>query len=264
MNNNYGKYLTQWIKGIASEYRYWNNYFETHKDTEIFRARMSQHPDFTDMSIIDDSIRNCLDVGAGPISTLGNKLNDRELDLVAIDPLADLYNTILGNYGIQPYCRTQFGISECISDFFEKDYFDLVYIRNALDHSFWPINAILQMIYVTRLNHNVVLFHRINEAERRNYGGFHQWNITIEGKNILLWNKTEKININSTLSYITNIHFFEVKDGEYDAVKIIINKKRNMEKPITLTNEFCKIIFSFFCKFTLEREDFRKKLAKIS
>lgn len=260
MMENYKVYLENWIKGISSEYRYWDNYFRTPKESDIYRTRMDTSPEFTDPSLLDGSEEKILDVGSGPISLLGNHYLGKKLGLIAVDPLASLYNMILKKYKINPYCKTQFAIAELLSDFFEENSFDLVHMRNALDHTFVPINVVEQMLFITKLNKRVVLFHRINEAERREYGGFHQWNISMKNGSLYFWNKHEELNVSERLSNFSTIDILETKDGDYDSLKVIITKKKNIQKPATLAASFSDVIFSYFCKFTLEREALKKKL----
>lgn len=259
----YEAYVNKWIKGITSEYRYWDRYFATYKKDNIYNVRISKCPDVLDEEIMNINIKKVLDVGAGPVSLFGKMFKNSEIELTAIDPLADMYSNILNKYHITPYCRTEFCIGECISDFYDQNHFDLAYMRNAIDHTFSPIDVVLQILYVTKLNGNVVLFHRKKEAERREYGGFHQWNVDIKNNNLIFYNKEKSIDVNNVISNISDISIYKCRDGEYDAIKAILTKKHEFNKPKTTLNKFSKIIFAAFCRFSLEREFLRKKLAKL-
>ena len=108
----YKQYLSQWIKGITNEYRYWDNYFSTidkkiAQDNTIAKIRMNARPDVIDSEILGDA-QNVLDCGAGPISLFGVVNNQKTIKLDAVDPLAGLYKMILNKHRITPYVETKF------------------------------------------------------------------------------------------------------------------------------------------------------------
>jgi ubiquinone/menaquinone biosynthesis C-methylase UbiE len=71
-----------------------------------------------------------------------------------------------------------------------KDVFDVVHIRNALDHSTNPMTVIEQMIAVAKPGGYIIMHGFENEAVMEHWRGYHQWNIVridgdlqISGKN---------------------------------------------------------------------------------
>lgn len=126
-----------------------------------------------------------LDVGAGPISTVGLAWPGHIVDLVAVDRRAETYQHILREAGVRPRVPTVPGIGESLAEMFTRPSFDVVYCQNALDHSSDPLEAIRQMLAVTKATGFVYLTHAENEAESQHYHGLHQWNITVEDSSLV-------------------------------------------------------------------------------
>jgi hypothetical protein len=59
-----------------------------------------------------------LDVGAGPLTSIGRKWPGRELHITAVDPLAAEYDDLLRKLNIDPPCRTTFALAEELSGIF--------------------------------------------------------------------------------------------------------------------------------------------------
>jgi hypothetical protein len=68
------------------------------------------------ISDITNSSIKILDIGAGPITKVGYKLDNKEVELHPIDPLAKVYNRILDKRKIHPPVKTKFGNVEKLSE----------------------------------------------------------------------------------------------------------------------------------------------------
>lgn len=192
--------LSAWLDGIDYEIGFWRDWVET---------RGGQWPgDFTGRLDPDRSIdpalfdgmdisrtQHVLDVGAGPASFFGYKLNGTPIELTACDPLAPQYAEISAKSGVDWPVVTVSGFAEDLSVFFPRSHFDMVVCRNALDHSFDPVRGIEEMLLVLRDGGRINLMHYANEAEGGQYVGFHQWNFdVVEGRGII-WNRTHNIDL---------------------------------------------------------------------
>lgn len=195
-----------WSNGIPGEISFWENWLVTKgsewpeeylfrtNDRSSFQEHLAKYlPQNTD--IID-----ILDVGSGPLSFLGKTLPaERQpakgLRLTATDPLADSYMSLLKKYGVISPISLVKANSEELTRHFPHDYFDFVYMRNALDHSFDPLLAVGEMIKVLKSGHYIVLEHENNEAENENYHDLHQWNIKVENGAFIIWNKSIIYNV---------------------------------------------------------------------
>ncbi len=121
-----------------------------------------------------------LDIGAGPLTTVGKICDGSKIDLLAIDPLASVYDALLDKNGITPPVRTKYGEAEQVAEMYSDGSFDLVHAANSLDHAHDPVAAIKAAARVVRPGGHVFLEHILNEGAREGYGGLHQWNFGVE------------------------------------------------------------------------------------
>jgi SAM-dependent methyltransferase len=196
--------LNEWQKGIGFEVWWWrewvkNNGGEHHTD---YANRIDPNYPFQDYLIpllpANEAIK-VLDVGAGPITNLGKHLSGKNLTIVPIDPLAESYATIFKEFNVTPLIKTEFGEVENLVSQFGENAFDLVYMCNALDHSRDPMQGISQMLAVTKPGCYVSLHHFIREAEHASYGGFHQFNLDTDNGKFILWNRSERFDVEDLL-----------------------------------------------------------------
>lgn len=190
----------RWNSGSAHEIFHWESWLRSKGNSpgpsfaDRFDPNREIDPQYARFINPESKV---LDVGAGPVSSLGTKLNGRPIDLTAIDPLAEKYNSVLDEEGLEPPVRTQFGEAEDIK--FDDGTFDLVHCRNALDHSRNPIKGIQEMLRVAKPGGHVVMWHVINEGENEKYWGLHQWNFIERNGDFVIWNKEGEWNINRML-----------------------------------------------------------------
>jgi SAM-dependent methyltransferase len=174
----------KWKAGLRSEIVWWDDYFRTKGLWCPDEYRDSLDPDLPlqlrpTALLPPERDAHILDVGAGPLTYLGRKASGRQLQITAVDPLADEYDKILHKYGIQPVVRTQRLEAEDLTKRFSANTFDLCVAHNSLDHAHNPERAVLQMIDVVKRGRYVLLEHARNEAEQQKYSGLHQWNFDL-------------------------------------------------------------------------------------
>jgi SAM-dependent methyltransferase len=140
-----------------------------------------------------------LDVGAGPVTALGFRYPGKTLTIVPVDPLADEYDRLLRDAGLDPPIRTVRVAGEALLEHFGSRRFDIAYASNSLDHSADPLTIISNMVALVRPGGTVLLRHKRNEGESARYGGLHQWNFDVREDNLLLWNTAVEVNVGSAL-----------------------------------------------------------------
>ena len=140
-----------------------------------------------------------LDVGAGPLTSLGYRFPGKTLTIVPVDPLADDYDRLLADAGMEPPIRTVAVAGEDLVERFGLRTFDIAYAANSLDHSADPLTIISNMVSVVRAGGMVLLRHKRNEGESARYGGLHQWNFDAVGGRLLLWNDAAEIDVGAAL-----------------------------------------------------------------
>ncbi len=191
----------RWRAGLTKEVRFWEEYFRTRGLEWPDAYKRALDPDFALQPWIEALLPpaasvHVLDVGAGPLTYLGKKCEGKDLTITAVDPLADEYDRIILEFGVEPLVRTKKVHAEELTDRFPANSFDLVYARNCIDHSYDPERAILQMVEVAKKGSYVLLEHEQNEAEKENYYGLHQWNFSMtEVGDFLIRSKHREVNM---------------------------------------------------------------------
>jgi SAM-dependent methyltransferase len=189
----------EWASGAAHELSFWEHWLSSDGANwnDDFRRRMDpESPLWLDdrwVSLPSYGEFSVLDVGSGPMTSLGTRLPGVDLHVTAIDPLARDYNRLLDRLGLVPPVRTAPGEAENLVDAVGDRRFDVVICSNALDHSYDPLRALGQMLAVTKPGGHVLLYHVENEGEQEGYEGFHSWNFTIEGGRFLIWTPAERV-----------------------------------------------------------------------
>ena len=198
--------ITAWSAGIEYEVKFWKDWLTTSggRWPGDFQSRMELTTVVVPylFDIIKDIPRDdihILDVGAGPVTSIGYAYPGKDLFVTAIDPLAEIYQKLYEEISILPPLRTEFGMAEDLTSYFANKGFDVVHCRNALDHSFDPLRGIKQMIQVAADDGAIILSHHNDEAEREKYNGFHHFNFRIENKELIIWDKSRRINVNREL-----------------------------------------------------------------
>ncbi len=173
-----------WKQGIRKETEFWDAWFRTKGLQWPEQYRLRCDPNTVLQPIVADLLParpnvHILDVGAGPLTWLGKTLPGREIDITAIDALADVWDRSLERHQVQPLVRSQKLAAEELTSRFAPNTFDLVFAQNSIDHCYDPERAIVQMIQVVKTGCYVLLSHAQNEGEHRSWTGLHQWNLSV-------------------------------------------------------------------------------------
>ena len=187
-----------WDEGVDSEIQYWKDVFLGAEGPypiyyEEMMARCDPDapvPEYIAAHVPKDKIignAKILDVAAGPVSCVGWQINGERPQVTAIDALADQYGEILKEAKIVPPIDTFRCDGEDIKDRFKPESFDLVHIRNALDHCYDAMAVVRNMLQVLTPGGKLLICGHTDEAEFGKYDGLHQWNIRGEGGDVIIW-----------------------------------------------------------------------------
>ena len=189
----------KWSANLDEEISFWRKMllnWKNDSNTPQMNPKLPFRPMFKEL-LPDASEYDILDVGAGPISALGTEYPGKKLNIKAVDPLADIYNNILSEYGMVPRVVTEKLDGERLSDSLSLNSFDLVYSRNALDHSYDPIGCIDEILKVLKDNCYCVLDQFPNEGTGANWRGLHQWDFYREDETFFIADRNKNIiNVN--------------------------------------------------------------------
>ena len=211
----------RWTRAIPYESTFWEDWLATRAfgNEDEYRARLDPRLPVTERFLAElvvathEQELSILDVGAGPLTTVGRTYGSKRLTIVAIDPLAEEYDRILESSGVVPPVRTRPGEGERLLELFPAGSFDIAYSANALDHSYDPLLVIRNMVNVVKPGGYVLLRHRRNEAEAKDYLGLHQWNFDIQDGRFVVWNREGAHDIAHALGSIAEVTAF-AEDSE--------------------------------------------------
>jgi len=101
--------MMEWKLGVASESTFWDTWMQQRGGEwpEDFRKRFD--PETPLDPLVAAAARglskkevSILDVGCGPVPSIGYNLDGIRLKIIAVDPLASIYNSLLARYGLRP------------------------------------------------------------------------------------------------------------------------------------------------------------------
>jgi SAM-dependent methyltransferase len=184
-----------WWRWVSSRGLQWPEEFELRLDPQ---RPLLPHVATYVRNIAAHPVR-ILDVGAGPVTCLGYRLEGKALEITAVDVLAKVYARLWPRNRAAPPVRTSYADAERLTERFEPGTFDFVYSQNSLDHTLRPDLAIGQMVQVAKPGSYIVLVHAQDEAVNERYTGLHQWNFSERSGDFIVWNPAESINMSERL-----------------------------------------------------------------
>ena len=210
--------------GLEAEKRFWRQILSTRSGAipPGLMYRLDPQAELTEPLIVDrlsllPGEMSILDVGAGPLTDLGKRLPGRTVEIVAVDPLADVYRELLSDAGLVAPVPTLRCAGEELRDRFDEGRFDVVYARNAVDHAVNPLLVIENMLAVAKVGGFVALRHRPREGERRKYTLLHQWNVDLAHSDLVLSNRRTRVNVTERLAGRARVATFS-EEGWVSAV----------------------------------------------
>ena len=209
-------YRNRWQAGLDIERRFWEKWVDSEgmewKDDFLKRLDplFSSDPLISDLFAEDVSMPVVLDAGSGPLSAFPKYLYDgRQVILHAIDILADEYNAALRKAAVVPLVEVKKLEVEKLHTGFERDSFNMVFVRNTLDHLEDPCAAIESMLSVVKPDGCIFLAHRRNLGSREDYQGSAIWNIDIENNQWIVWSRDRRYNFSRALEGYAKIEIIE-------------------------------------------------------
>lgn len=193
-----------WASGIPHEIKYWRKFLNGWKGEECAAELAARYdPERPFSQDVEDAITlppgstvRVLDVGAGPITSLGYRSAKYQISLTPIDALAEDYRDLIMEIGLEPppVPTVQCRVEEIVMRFRPAS-FEVAHARNSLDHCPDPLVAICDMH--DALAPGGLLYIRTygDEGERRQYAGFHGWNFRARDGELILWRPGVQYNI---------------------------------------------------------------------
>lgn len=183
-----------WESGVVDEIRFWWDRisdWRTGRDRKTFARSFNLNRPFGYGDDLPPDARphdiEALDIGCALRPAIGRNWRNGKIKVVAADPLASAYQTLLDAYGIKAGFSLEWCVAEKTADVFGKNRFDFILAKNALDHGYDPALAFEQIAAALKPGGVGRFRHWKNEAEYHGYTGFHQWNIEPHGETLRVW-----------------------------------------------------------------------------
>jgi len=222
---------TVWSDNIDSEVNFWRYWFREKggKWPDAYLRRQDPAEPLQDYvaAHLDPSLdrpARILDVGAGPLTVLGKVWKGGAIEITATDALACEYDKLIEEFGVQPLVRTMLCDGEQIASKFPEGHFDIAHARNCLDHAYDPMEAIRQMVGVTRSGGVVLLAHNRNESVKQGAQGLHQWNFDAQEGRFIIWREDLRIDATAELEAQATTECNLAGPGE-NFLNVIIRKR---------------------------------------
>jgi SAM-dependent methyltransferase len=154
-------------------------------------------PDVLD-SLIDDvhrrtgQVPKVADVGSGPLSYLAHGAETRRIDLTAIDPLGDVYVKLLRKYRYRIGYPFVASAGEDLTKAFPSATFDIVWMRNAIDHATDPALVLRNLVSILKPSGYLVLGLFSREGTAEHFHGLHRNDIYLDEENRLMIQQAEE------------------------------------------------------------------------
>ena len=118
-----------------------------------------------------------LDFGAGVASSLLYLQRRGLAHLTAVDALGGEFQQLHALHGLEIPVPSQRGIGEFLDEQFAPESFDLVHVRNALDHTQSPALVWLNLFHLVRVDGVLCHSHAIREATAEHWHQLHQFDL---------------------------------------------------------------------------------------
>lgn len=147
-----------------------------------------------------------LDVGSGPLSMLAYGHYKGFYKLQCVDPLGNIYKELLKKYEFDPSYEIITCPGEKLSMKLPKNFYNIVWMHNALDHSQDPMQVFQQMVEVLAPNGYLCIAGWANEGEAEGYQGLHQNNLYLNSGRLWISSKAGEA---KQMDNINNIRVIE-------------------------------------------------------
>lgn len=118
-----------------------------------------------------------LDVGSGPLTTIGTLWDGKKVKVIATDTLGTEFAEMLSELKIEAPVVPISVEAEQLGTVFAKNSIDLIMCSNALDHCRDPFAAIDSMLEVLKPGCSIYIWSFENEGAKERYQGMHQWDL---------------------------------------------------------------------------------------
>jgi SAM-dependent methyltransferase len=190
-----------WQENIGGEVNFWDETLAEGNFKERLEPAYLQSPELGEVleRFLPIQTIRAIDVGCGPLSTLGREYKGMKIERSLADPLASSYYPMLERMRVPRELWPDECEGEELTTRYPEKHYQLVYMSNALDHCHDPFAVIDQLGKLVAPGGLIYMEHFENEAEKENYHGLHQWNLYEQNNELWIANRWEKKSLSQIL-----------------------------------------------------------------
>lgn len=206
---------SEWQTHVHEEVTFWDEWLRTRGGEwpDDFRQRVDPQqrvPDLIESVLLNKGVPagstiRVLDLGSGPLTSVGTVSEHYRIDVVPVDPLADHYRSLLEKHHIAVPVLPRQGEAEKLDCLFPPESFDIVWARNSLDHAYDPLMGIFQAYRVLRTGGTMIIVFHPNEADHGDYQGLHNWNFDIRNEAFVIESRRRLIDVSKLLGTVCRV-----------------------------------------------------------
>lgn len=167
-----------------------------------------------------------LEIGSGPNSNLSYWVDNKLLEVTAIDPLADIYKKIMKQLNYQYPITPIKHRGEDLLDLFEEETFHIVFAQNSLDHTEDPIKCFKNAYSLLKKKGLLFVCSNIKEGTRTSWAGMHKFDIYVENDELFLANKKGEVLNFIDNNMVLDLIFYETYfKNNVDSFEAVFRKK---------------------------------------
>lgn len=200
---------SDWEKLTHEEIGFWDKWLQNKGGQwpEDYQRRIDPQqkiPDLIERALIDNGVARgetvrVLDLGSGPLTYVGCQSDHYKVEVIAVDPLADEYNSLINKYNIPAPVLPRKGEAEKLDCLFPVHDFDVVWICNSLDHSYDPVLGFFQAYKTLKIGGIALIVFHPNEADHGDYQGLHNWNFDVRNGSFIIESRGRMVNVSNIL-----------------------------------------------------------------
>lgn len=182
-----------------AEITFWEGYLPNNMRELLNRENLEKVVPKYLVKYINDNIENngdrlkILEVGSGPVSHLALIADKNMCDVIAVDPLAEYYQEIMNKINLSWPIKPIKGESEKLDCLFEKNYFDIIYTSNAIDHVVNPKKSLEKMVKVLKKGGIIMVEGYINEGSIECWRGLHKYDMFLQDRSLYCRKKNGRV-----------------------------------------------------------------------
>lgn len=196
-----------WTEVLRAEANYWSRQFAGPADV-LEHLQASIRRNVGNLLPADASGKRVLDLGSGPFP-----LERDDVEIVAVDPLADEYRKMLESAGLHVSAEFITAVGETLSEAVSPGSFDYVLVSNSLDQCYDPTAFVAGCRAACRPGGTIILHCRNLWDPVNMMRGARNWNLILCCEDLILWRPGQAWSLRALMGPTSRFDITNRQDG---------------------------------------------------